>query len=125
MVGCVMMVALPALLGVLGYGVALMLITAGYAVFQAANNTSVMKTAPSDRRGVFSALLGLSRNLGLITGASAMGAVFANASRGVPSIALTAGGLTGLQVTFVLGAMLAALGILLTLAGREVLGTIP
>jgi hypothetical protein len=125
MVGCVMMVALPALLGMLGYGIALMLITAGYAVFQAANNTSVMKTAPSDRRGVFSALLGLSRNLGLITGASAMGAVFANASRGVPLIALTAGGLTGLQVTFVLGAMLAALGILLTLAGREVSGAIP
>src|SRR3990167_5027441 len=42
--------------------------------------TSVMTDVPSDQRGVISGILNLSRNLGLITGASAMGAVFAFAS---------------------------------------------
>jgi hypothetical protein len=35
---------------------------------------------PQDQRGVISGMLNLSRNLGLITGASVMGAVFALAS---------------------------------------------
>lgn len=106
--GCLLMVLLPVPFGVLGYGVALAFVTAGYALFQAAGNTSVMNDAPAGRRGVSSALLGLSRNLGLVTGASAMGAVFANASKGLPLLGLAAGALTGLQVTFALGAMLAA-----------------
>ena len=36
-----------------------------------------MAGVPADQRGVVSGLLNLSRNLGLITGASVMGAVFA------------------------------------------------
>ncbi|MNG21896.1 hypothetical protein D3C84_1063160 [compost metagenome] len=63
--------------GVLGYVVPLVLLTAGYALFQAANNTAVMADIVPDQRGVMSGVLGLSRNLGLITGASVMGAVFA------------------------------------------------
>ncbi|MNR42200.1 hypothetical protein D3C85_1606870 [compost metagenome] len=63
--------------GVLGYVVPLVLLTAGYALFQAANNTAVMADIAPDQRGVMSGVLGLSRNLGLITGASVMGAVFA------------------------------------------------
>ena len=43
--------------------------TAGYALFQTANNTAVMADVPPDRRGVVSGMLNLSRNLGLITGA--------------------------------------------------------
>lgn len=62
--------------GVTGYAVSLGLVTAGYATFQAANNTAVMACAAPDQRGLVSGLLNLSRNLGLITGASAMGAVF-------------------------------------------------
>ena len=54
-----------------------MVITAGYALFQAANNTAVMTNVRGDQRGVISGMLNLSRNLGLITGASVMGAVFA------------------------------------------------
>lgn len=117
--GCLLMVVLPLQSAVAGYGVALAVITAGYALFQAANNTSVMKDAPSDRRGVFSALLGLSRNLGLVTGASAMGAVFASASAGIPSLTLEAGELTGLRVTFALCALLATLAAVISLAGRR------
>src|SRR5690606_26641138 len=48
-----------------------------YGLFQAANNTAVMSGASSAERGVVSGMLNLSRNLGLVTGASAMGAVFA------------------------------------------------
>ncbi|TIT47378.1 MAG: MFS transporter, partial [Mesorhizobium sp.] len=56
------------------------IITSGYALFQTANNTAVMSDIRPDQRGVISGLLNLSRNLGLITGASVMGAVFAFAS---------------------------------------------
>ncbi|WP_228892731.1 MFS transporter [Pseudoduganella aquatica] len=63
--------------GVPGYIAPLALITAGYALFQAANNTAVMADVEASQRGVVSGLLNLSRNLGLITGASAMGALYA------------------------------------------------
>ena len=68
---------LPSALGVAGYILPLMILTAGYALFQAANNTTVITQLSSQQRGVGSGLLGLSRNLGLITGASVMGLVFA------------------------------------------------
>jgi EmrB/QacA subfamily drug resistance transporter len=71
---------LPATLGIPGYVVPVVVITTGYALFQTANNTAVMTDVPPDQRGVVSGLLNLSRNLGLITGASVMGAVFALAS---------------------------------------------
>mgnify|MGYP006211203185 CR=1 FL=1 len=50
--------------------------TIGYALFQTANNTAVMSDIATEQRGVIAGMLNLSRNLGLITGASAMGAVF-------------------------------------------------
>ena len=54
-----------------------MVLTVGYALFQTANNTAVMRDVIADQRGVVAGLLSLSRNPGLVTGASAMGAVFA------------------------------------------------
>lgn len=72
--------ALPVLsagVGLPGYVGTLAVVTAGYALFQAANNTAVMTRSSADQRGLVSGLLNLSRNLGLITGASLMGAVFA------------------------------------------------
>lgn len=62
---------LPAYLG------ALVLLTTGYSLFQAANNTAVMRDVDGARRGTVSGLLNLSRNIGLIVGASGLGAVFA------------------------------------------------
>jgi len=79
-IGSVMLSTMPATLGIPGYVAPLAVITAGYALFQTANNTGVMTDVPGDRRGVISGMLNLSRNLGLITGASVMGAVFALAS---------------------------------------------
>ena len=75
--GCSILPMLPARFGVPGYIAPLVVITAGYALFQAANNTAVMTNSRADQRGVISGLLNLSRNLGLITGASVMGTVFA------------------------------------------------
>ena len=78
--GSFILSVMPATLGIAGYIAPIVVITAGYALFQAANNTAVMTDIRPDQRGVISGMLNLSRNLGLITGASVMGAVFALAS---------------------------------------------
>ena len=77
LIGACSLPVVPMGFGVPGYVVPLAAITAGYALFQAANNTAVMADVTPQQRGVISGLLGLSRNLGLITGASLMGAIFA------------------------------------------------
>lgn len=79
-IGALALTLLPPSLGLAGYLLPLMLITAAYALFQAANNTQALTGASARQRGLVSGLLNLSRNLGLITGASLMGAVFAAAS---------------------------------------------
>ncbi len=78
--GCLVLAFAPVAFGLAGYITPIVCITASYALFQAANNTAVMTDIRPDRRGVVSGMLSLSRNLGLITGASAMGAVFALAT---------------------------------------------
>jgi EmrB/QacA subfamily drug resistance transporter len=78
--GCFVLSFAPATFGIAGYITPIVCITASYALFQAANNTAVMTDIRPDQRGVISGMLSLSRNLGLITGASVMGAVFALAS---------------------------------------------
>lgn len=76
-VGCLLLASLPLASGVIGYLLPLGITTAGFAVFQAANNTAVVMATEPTQRGLVSGLLNLARNLGLITGASVMGAVFA------------------------------------------------
>lgn len=73
--GCALLALLPAT--ITGYVLPLMLLTTGYALFQAANNSAVMATCDSARRGAVSGLLALSRNLGLAAGASVMGMLYA------------------------------------------------
>ncbi|WP_411380393.1 MFS transporter [Pseudomonas sp. MPB26] len=63
--------------GLLMYLGGLVILTCGYSLFQAANNTAVMSDVEGGRRGTVAGLLNLSRNLGLIFGTSALGAVFA------------------------------------------------
>lgn len=63
--------------GIAGYVVPIVVVTGGYAMFQAANNTAIMADAQPGERGLVSGMLNLSRNLGLMTGASAMGTIFA------------------------------------------------
>lgn len=71
---------MPARLGIIGYIIPIAVITGGYSLFQTADNTAVMTDVHPDQRGVISGRLNLSHNLGRITGASLMGAVFALAS---------------------------------------------
>jgi EmrB/QacA subfamily drug resistance transporter len=78
--GSLILSVVPAASGIPGYVGPLAVLTAGYALFQTANNTAVMADVSPDQRGVISGMLNLSRNLGLVTGASAMGAVFAFSS---------------------------------------------
>ncbi|WP_063580281.1 MFS transporter [Achromobacter ruhlandii] len=75
--GGVWLAAGTAAFGAAGYIVPIALLTAGYASFQAANNTAVMASIGAEQRGLVAGMLNLSRNLGLVTGASVMGAVFA------------------------------------------------
>ena len=105
--GSFMLSMLPATLGIPGYVAPMVVITVGYALFQTANNTAVMTDVPPDRRGVVSGMLNLSRNLGLITGASVMGAVFALASA-APDVttAQPEAVATGLRITFAVAAIL-------------------
>ncbi len=102
---CLALALIPLALGVAGYGVPLVILTASYALFQAANNTAVMGDIGVDQRGVGSGLLSLSRNLGLITGASLMGAIFALGAGDLAS-AGPAHMARGLHATFSVGTVL-------------------
>jgi EmrB/QacA subfamily drug resistance transporter len=117
--GSVMLSAMPAVLGIPGYIAPLAVITAGYALFQTANNTGVMTNIPDDRRGVMSGMLNLSRNLGLVTGASVMGAVFALASGSVDiATAQPEAVATGMRITFAVAAVLMAGALIVAMGGR-------
>lgn len=118
-VGCFLLSALPVTLGTVGYIFPIIVITVGYALFQTANNTAVMMGIHSDQRGVLSGLLNLSRNLGLITGASVMGALFTFAS-GMPDIttALPGAVATGMQITFAIAGMLMLVALAVAVGSR-------
>jgi EmrB/QacA subfamily drug resistance transporter len=123
--GATALTLLPALLGVAGYIAAIILLTPGYQLFQAANNTAVMTGIRPDQRGVISGLLSLSRNLGLITGASVMGAVFALAVGTTDmTTAQPAAIATGMRITFTVAAALITLALATGLA-RQALATRP
>lgn len=105
--GALALCLLPALFGLAGYVAAILVLTPGYQLFQAANNTAVMMDVRQDQRGVVSGLLNLSRNLGLITGASAMGAVFALAAgTSDPGRADPAAVAAGMQAAFAVATVL-------------------
>lgn len=105
--GAAVLAMLPAHFGVVGYIAPIIVMTASYAVFQAANNTITMAAIRPDQRGIISGMLNLSRNLGLITGASVMGAVFAVASATADiTTAHPEAVATGMRITFAVAAML-------------------
>lgn len=121
--GAVALSVAPASLGVLGYLAPLAILTAGYAVFQTANNTAVMADVAPERRGVVSGMLGLSRNLGLVTGASLMGAVFARASATADIASAPAGAVaTGMRFTFLVAAVLILVALAAVAAAGRVSG---
>lgn len=99
---CVLLALLPTTLGVAAYVGPMMLLTASYALFQTANNTGVMSGIAPAQRGLVSGILNLSRNLGLITGTSVLGAVFATG---------------GLRLTFAAAAALIGVAVATLLRG--------
>ncbi|EJL95237.1 arabinose efflux permease family protein [Pseudomonas sp. GM102] len=110
---------MPAGFGILGYLTPIAVITASYALFQAANNTTIMTDVRPDQRGVIAGMLSLSRNLGLITGASVMGAVFAFASATADiTTASPAAIANGMQVTFAVAMLLIVLALAVALTLR-------
>ena len=110
---------LPATLGVFGYLVPIVVMTSGYALFQTANNTAVMGAIPLDQRGVISGMLNLSRNLGLITGASFMGAVFAWGSAAQDITVAHAGKIAvGMRTTFAVAAILIVFTLAIAIGSR-------
>ncbi|WP_372097955.1 MFS transporter [Tistrella mobilis] len=120
--GAALLAVLPGWLGLPGYLAGILVLTPGYQLFQAANNTQVMATVPADRRGVTSGMLGLARNLGLVTGAAVMGAVFAAAAGGNVTTAGADAVARGLRVTFATAALLMLAGIVIALVGRRMAG---
>lgn len=76
MLGLLCLAFLPRQFGVGGYIAALIVLTPAFQLFLAANNTAVMSGASKAQRWRLSGLLGLSRNLGLMTDASAMSTLF-------------------------------------------------
>jgi MFS family permease len=117
--GSLMLSMLPATLGIPGYIAPLVVITAGYALFQTANNTAVMTDISPDQRGVMSGMLNLSRNLGLITGASVMGAVFALASATIDiTTARPEDIASGLRITFAVTAVLIVVALAIAVGSR-------
>jgi MFS family permease len=102
--GAGLFAALPQSGGVAGYIGAVIVLTTGYALFQAANNVAVLGKAAVERRGALSGLLNMARNLGLISGAVFLGAVYTAA---------------GLRTSFAVAAALIAAALLLTLAAKS------
>jgi EmrB/QacA subfamily drug resistance transporter len=119
MAGSIALSVLPAMFGVAGYIAAIATLTPGYQLFQAANNTAVMADVGADQRGIVSGMLNLSRNLGLITGASVMGAVFALASATSDIATAHPDAIAvGMRITFAVAASLIAAALVITVASR-------
>ena len=115
--GSAVLSGLPTTLGVVGYLAPMVVITAGYAVFQTANNTAVMTDIRPDQRGVISGMLNLSRNLGLVTGTSVMGAVFALASATSDVTTARPDAIaTGMRTTFAVAAILIVVALALAVS---------
>jgi len=120
--GLSLLAAMRVKVGVIGYMLPIAIVTAGYAFFQAANNTAVMTGTGKEERGAISGMLNLSRNLGLITGASVMGTIFVITScTSDMTHAHSEAVARGMGITFATAAilMVAALAIALRSRARE------
>ncbi len=118
-VGSAALAVLPDLFGISGYLAAIAVLTPGYQLFQAANNTAIMQDVQAEKRGLVSGLVNLSRNLGLITGASAMAAIFAFAAGATDmSLAGHHAVATGMRTTFLVATVLILAALALAIASR-------
>jgi MFS family permease len=115
--GAAVLSVVPSAFGIAGYVAPIVVMTSGYGLFQAANNTKIMTGTSLAERGVVSGVLNLSRNLGLVTGASAMGAVFAWGTAARDVVTASPGAIvTGMHATFVVAGLLIAGALVTTLS---------
>ena len=111
---------LPGVFGITGYIAAIALLTPGYQLSQAANNTTLMTAASQAQKGVVSGLLSLSRNFGLITGTAVLGGVFAMASTTSDITLAPPDSLAlGMRITFITATVLLSLGLYFVVAQRK------
>lgn len=117
--GSVILSIMPTTFGIFGYIAPIAIITGGYGLFQTANNTAIMTDIRPEQRGVISGMLNLARNVGRITGASVMGAVFAISSAtndittARPEIVAA-----GMRITFAIAAILIVLALAIAVVSR-------
>lgn len=115
--GCALLALTPVRFGAAGYVMPLAVVTLGYALFQAANNSAVMAGAGA-QRGVVSGMLGLARNLGFIIGAAAMGALFAwGAGTSDLAHARPLAVAAGMRASFAVAVLLGGIGLALVRRG--------
>lgn len=120
MTGLFALSALPGIYGVAGYMASIAILTPGYQLFLASNNTLVMQDVQTEQRGVISGMLSLSRNLGLMSGASVMGAVFAIAAGTNEMIRASAAQVAkGMQVTFLVSGTMMVLAFMIRMPWRS------
>lgn len=124
--GCFALAMLPESWGIAGYVVPMVVATSSYALFQTANNTAVMADVSPETRGVVSGMLNLSRNLGLITGASVMGAIFAVASGTVAFASADPAVIAvGMRTTFAVAVVLVLTALLAAATSQVVARNLP
>lgn len=108
-------------LGLAGYLVPIVLLGFGYGIFQTSNNTMIMRESPAERRGAISGWLGLSRNVGLVSGAALIGALFGAVTHGNAESGEVVA--TAVRTAFVgataMGALAIALALFVSVAGRR------
>jgi len=102
--------------GPFGYLLPILLLTAGYALFQTANNSAVVGEASEQTRGAVAGLLTLSRNLGQLTGVAGLGGLFA-ALVGEQGLTLASELVFGTRALFALSTLL--IGLAFWLVGRR------
>jgi MFS family permease len=117
--GSVVLSVLPPTLGVAGYIGPIIVVTAGYSFFQTANAAAATAEVGPAQRGVVSGMLHLSRNLGLITGASVIGTVFALATGTIDVGTATPDAVaSGVRVSFAIAAVLMILALAVAIGSR-------
>lgn len=113
--GSFMLALLSPVWGVLGYLIGITVLTPGYQLFQAGNTSAMMTRAPKGVQGGVAGALGMARNLGLLIGAWAFGALFTRALGGVPVQSAGAGDIgDAVRVVFLVACVgMIGLGVLL------------
>lgn len=119
-VALICMAYLPVHIGVTGYIVSLIMLTPCFQLFLTGNNTAIINAAPEDQRGIISGLMGLSRNLGFMTGASVMATIFISSLGQQDLVHATVSSVgSAFTVTLLTAAGLALISLIITLVSLK------